>query len=545
MTIPFAAPAAPPPHAATPNSPTDSSFSQEEKVPAPTVVPVAQPAPEAGGPADHTSLKKVITTRQFVPMALGGSIGAGLLIASSVGLQRGGPASLVLAFAIAGFAVWLTMCALGELSASFPVQGSFYDYSIRFISKSWGFSMGWNYVINFVLIIPFETTVMILITQYWYSPNTGWFVPIVLACLFGIASAGAKWYAEAEHAFGLAKVGVLVLFIITAIIICAGGVPSDPRHGTGFSYWQNGGAFQNGVSGFLWVFVNAGLAYGGTEILGMTVAECQNPTKVMPLASKIVGGRIIVLYVLTLLMAGLVIGPDTFELFPDMRKTSPFVLAIHQAGIPGLASFVNAVILISVFSMANASVFASSRALRAICAQGMGPRILSHTTKKKRLPRNALIVVFVVSLLAFINAAPKGDEIFEWLLALASASNYFTWLSICLAHLRMRAAMKKQGKDLSQLTWRSPVGTWGSVVAICIFAFALVSQIISAVIPPVPNHDEGPAQSILRGILGFIVVIAAWVGHLVWTRSPLLIPLKEADLTMNTDVPDANGSAGC
>ncbi|KAK8062304.1 General amino-acid permease GAP2 [Apiospora hydei] len=469
-------------------------------------------------------------------MALGGSIGAGLLIASSVGLQRGGPAGLVLAFSIAGFAVWLTMCALGELSASFPVQGSFYDYSIRFISPSWGFSMGWNYVINFLLIVPFETTVMILITKYWYDPNIAWFVPVVLVALFSIAAAGAKWYAEAEHAFGLAKVGVILLFTITSIVICAGGVASDPRHGTGFRYWREG-AFQNGIQGFLWVFVNAGLAYGGTEMLGLTVAECKNPVKVMPLAAKIVGGRIAILYILPLFMAGLVIGPDTFKEYEHLGKTSPFVLAIRQAGIPGLASFVNAVILISVFSMANASIFASSRALRAICAQGMGPRFLSRTTKKRGLPIT-LLVVFAVSMLAFINAAPSGGEIFEWLLALASASNYFTWLSICLSHVRMRGAMKKQNRDLSELTWRSPVGTWGSVVAIVIFAFALVSQIVTAIIPPVPNEDESPAQSISRGILGFIVVIGAWLGHMVITRSQLLIPLEQADLRMNADVPD-------
>ncbi|KAK7999152.1 amino acid permease [Apiospora marii] len=526
MASPLEKGAALPPagHPYSPTSPTSSSFSHE-KGPEPVTASVAasSTAESEHTAQTHTSLKKVITTRQFVPMALGGSIGAGLLIASSVGLERGGPAALVLAFSIAGFAVWLTMCALGELSASFPVQGSFYDYSIRFISPSWGFSMGWNYVINFLLIVPFEITVMILITQYWYTPNTGWFVPVVIAALFSIAAAGAKWYAEAEHAFGLAKVGVIVLFIITAIVICAGGVASDPRHGTGFRYWREG-AFRNGVQGFLWVFVNAGLAYGGTEMLGLTVAECKNPVRVMPLASKIVGGRIIILYILSLFMAGLVIGPDTFKEFSHLGKTSPFVLAIHQARIPGLASFVNAVILISVFSMANASIFASSRALRAICAQGMGPRFLSRTTKKKGIPLYSLIVVFAVSLLAFINAAPSGGEIFEWLLALASASNYFTWLSICLAHLRMRGAMKKQGKDLGDLTWRSPVGTWGSVVAIVIFAFALVSQIVTAVIPPVPNEHESQAQSIFRGILGFLVVIGAWLGHLLLTRSRLLVP---------------------
>jgi amino acid permease len=42
-----------------------------------------------------TGLKKDISNRQFVFMAMGGSIGAGLLLASSLALQVGGPGSLV------------------------------------------------------------------------------------------------------------------------------------------------------------------------------------------------------------------------------------------------------------------------------------------------------------------------------------------------------------------------------------------------------------------------------------------------------------------
>ncbi|ORY56335.1 amino acid permease/ SLC12A domain-containing protein, partial [Pseudomassariella vexata] len=430
-------------------------------------------------------LNKAITTRQIIFMALGGSIGAGLMFASGNGLREGGPGTLITGFSIVGFGVWCTMCALGELSATFPVQGSFYDYSVRFISPSWGFAMGWNYVMNFILIVPFEITVMVLVAKYWKTDiNSLWLVPVIITGLFGIAALGAKWYAEAEHAFGILKVAILATFTITAVVICAGGVPNDPRDAIGFEYWADGGAFTNGPRGFLLVFLAAGLAYGGTEMLGLTVAECKHPQKVMPLAAKIVGGRILLCYLLPLFMVGLIVKPSVFleEPFKGMSTVSPFVVAVRKANIIILPDVINAVIFIAVFSMANASIYASSRALHAICAQGMGPRLFGKTTEKTRLPAWALGAVAVVCMLAFINAAPKGDDIFDWLLALGSASNYFTWMSICFAHLRMRWAMKRQGKT-DVLKWKSPIGAWGSIISIIISFVGLVAQLVSAILP--------------------------------------------------------------
>lgn len=197
---------------------------------------MADNASLAVSPVEHTDLKRSISNRQFTFMALGGSIGAGLLIASAKGLQKGGPLGLFFAFLVVGLLVYLTMCALSELSATFPVQGSFYDYSVRFISPSWGFSMGWNYVINFILVVPFEITVMILICKYWNNDLPGVaVVPAFIAVLFFIQAFGAKWYAEAEHGFGLLKVGILVIFTITGIVIAAGGKKSEG--GQGISNW--------------------------------------------------------------------------------------------------------------------------------------------------------------------------------------------------------------------------------------------------------------------------------------------------------------------
>lgn len=192
---------------------------------------------QAGEQSDNTGLKEQISTRQFIFMALGGSIGAGLFIASAKGLQQGGPAGLFFAFALVGLAVWLTMCALGELSASFPVQGSFYDFSVRFISPSWGFAMGWNYNVNFMLIVPFEATVVIIIQRYWGGAVPGLaLVPVFILGLFAVHVFGAKAYAEVERALGIAKIVILMIFTITGVVIAGGG--TSEADGRGFENWQ-------------------------------------------------------------------------------------------------------------------------------------------------------------------------------------------------------------------------------------------------------------------------------------------------------------------
>lgn len=61
-------------------------------------------------------LERKISIRQMVFMAMGSSIGAGLLVSSGAALKSGGPASLVLTFALVGAGVGCTMGCLGELA---------------------------------------------------------------------------------------------------------------------------------------------------------------------------------------------------------------------------------------------------------------------------------------------------------------------------------------------------------------------------------------------------------------------------------------------
>jgi hypothetical protein len=48
----------------------------------------------------------------------------------------------------------------------------------------------------------------------------------------------------------------------------------------GFKYWKDPGAFSNGALGVVNAFVLASFSMQGTEIVGITAGECENPLKV-------------------------------------------------------------------------------------------------------------------------------------------------------------------------------------------------------------------------------------------------------------------------
>jgi amino acid transporter len=69
----------------------------------------------------------------------------------------------------------------------------------------------------------------------------------------------------------------------------------------------------------------------------------------------------------------------------------------------------------------------------------MAPKFLAYVDKKGR-PVNVIILQLLFGCLAFINLAPSGGDIFNWLLALSGLSILFIYGGIGLAHVRFRKA---------------------------------------------------------------------------------------------------------
>jgi AAT family amino acid transporter len=82
------------------------------------------------GPNAFTeNLARKLSSRQVSMIAIGGTIGTGLFLGTGKSLATGGPASMLISYAIVGAIVFMTMLALGEMAAFTPVAGSFCTFA--------------------------------------------------------------------------------------------------------------------------------------------------------------------------------------------------------------------------------------------------------------------------------------------------------------------------------------------------------------------------------------------------------------------------------
>ncbi|KAL3478214.1 amino acid permease-domain-containing protein [Aspergillus californicus] len=426
----------------------------------------------------NSPLQRSLTGRHLQMIAIGGSIGTGLFVGSGRVLATGGPGSLLIAYAMIGCMLYCTVHALGEMAVIFPVAGSFAHYSTRFIDPAWGFAMGWNYALQWLVILPLEIVAAAITVDYWESnvSSAVWvflfWVAIVSINLFGV-----KGYGEAEFVFSSIKVIAVIAFIILGIILnCAGG-PGGSYIGGRF--WHDPGAFHHGFKGLCDVFVNAGFAFAGTELVGLAAAETANPRKSLPTAVKQVFWRITLFYIVSLTLVGLLIPYTDSRLISGSSdydaRASPFVIAIKNAGIEVLDSVMNVVIMIAVLSVGNSAVYGSSRTLAALAEQQQAPRFLAYIDRKGR-PLWAICIASVLGLLGFLAATSQQEVAFEWMIAISGLSSIFTWGSICLAHIRFRRAWRIQGHSLNDMAFRSQPGLFGSWIGLLFNCLILVAQ---------------------------------------------------------------------
>lgn len=223
-------------------------------------------------------------------------------------------------------------------------------------------------------------------------------------------------------------------------------------------------------------------AFGGTEMVGLAAAETADPRKSVPTASKQVFWRIALFYIVNLFILGTILPSDDDRLLGASganSKASPFVLAIKDAGIKVLPSIFNAVITISVLSVANTCTFGSTRTMQAMAMRGHAPKFLNYIDGKGR-PIYCVIIQLAFGLLAYIGESPKGGTIFDWLLALSGLAFLFVWGTICLAHARMRSGFKAQGMNLDLVPYKTPFGVWGSYLGVFLNVIALVATFYSS-----------------------------------------------------------------
>ncbi|GES58626.1 amino acid permease [Aspergillus terreus] len=467
-------------------------------------------------------LKRRLQSRHLQMIAIGGIIGPGLLVGSGNALNKGGPAGILISFSLVGCIVYFVMQSLGEMATAIPVSGSFTEYAQRFVDDSLAFGLGWAYWYLWVTVLANEYNAISLVIGYWTDavPQWGWIL-IFWFLFLTLSNLGVLAYGEMEFWLSLIKVLGLIAFFILAICISTGGVGPQT---IGFKYWHDPGAFADSINGVARTFVIAGTLYAGTEMVGITAGESANPQKAVPTAIRQVFWRILIFYVGTMFFIGILLPYNDSRLLGSSSDaaSSPLTIALTDAGILPAAHLINALIVISVISAGNGSLYVASRTLLFMARNGKAPRFIGRTNAAG-VPWVALIVSNLFTCIVFLTLSSSAGRIYSALITLSGVATFIVWAAICLAHIRFRQALVVQGDDPTRLPYRATLYPWGTYFALGANIFLIFFQGYTAFLNPF-SVDDFVINYILLPVFVMFVL-----GYKIWHKTKI-VKLHEMDI---------------
>ncbi|KAI9843287.1 MAG: hypothetical protein M1837_006502 [Sclerophora amabilis] len=492
---------------------------------------------------DHRSLHRGLKARHITMIAIGGAIGTGLIIGTGAALAKAGPAAIFISYSMVGFLVYLVMCALGEMAAWLPLASGFTGYATRFVDPALGFSLGYTYWFKYIIITPNQLTAAALVLQYWIDRervNPGVFIAVFLIVIVCINYFGIKFFGEFEFWLSSIKVVVILALILLSLILALGGGPMHDRKG--FRYWKNPGAFNvyidTGDTGrflALWsTMVTATFAYLGTELVGVTVGEAQNPRRTIPRAIKLTFYRILIFYVLSVFLLGMLVPYNSEELVfanensgKGNASASPFVVAIKLSGINALPGILNGCILVFVFSAANSDLYIASRTLYGLAVEGKAPRFLAWTDSRG-VPVYSLVACTLFAFLAFLNVSDDSRTVFLYFVNLVTIFGLLTWISILVSHIYFVRARRAQGVEKHQMAYTAPFGIGGSYGALFFCILIAIFKNFD-VFTPSKKYGKFDYKSFITGYLGIPLYLIMIFGYKWWYKTEGVKP-HTADL---------------
>lgn len=180
-------------------------------------------------PANRNELSRSLRPRHVAMITIGGIIGAGLFVGSSVAIAAAGPA-IIISYALTGVLVLLIMRALGEMAVEMPEVRSFTEFTRSAIGNWAGFSVGWLYWYFWAVVISVEAIAGAAIIKGWLPGLPTWLIGVALmACMTGVNLMSARAYGEFEFWFSSIKVAAIICFIVVVgAYVCGYRSPTGP-----------------------------------------------------------------------------------------------------------------------------------------------------------------------------------------------------------------------------------------------------------------------------------------------------------------------------
>lgn len=449
------------------------------------------PRESSGPPQFHEQgLRHQLSAAQMAMVAVGGSIGTGLLLGSGAAMEIAGPAA-IFSFIAAAFINWTVAMALGELACAHPAAGSFGVYGDLYLNLFAGFIARAGYWVGLALAIGTEMIAAATYMSAWFPRMPAYFwIAVFGALLLAINLRSVGSYGRVEFWLSMIKLLTIIAFILIGAALLTSGraVPQ---------YNAQGGFFPTGLWAPVVALTYAIYSFGGVEMVAVTTGESRS-TKDIPravwmtfltLTFVYVGAIVILLGVMPWNRAGV--------------SESPFVTTFRTVRIPHASGLMNFVVLTAAISGANATLYVASRMVFSLARTGWAPASLGRLNHEGS-PQNAVLhssfgILFALVVVLF---APKNA--FRYMLGAAFTGMILSWLVSLAAHISFRR--KRSRAELAALPLRSPLGSWGSALGFVAVSVALLQTWLH----PLVNLWSGLA---LFGVLTLTFLVLRGKGH--------------------------------
>jgi GABA permease len=423
----------------------------------------AAQAPQA--PADQHELSRSLRPRHVAMITIGGIIGAGLFVGSSVAIKGAGPACIV-SYVLTGFLLLLVMRMLGEMAVEMPQVRSFTEFTRATLGNWAGFSVGWLYWYFWVTVIPVEAIAGAGIIKDWI-PLPEWVIGTALmVCMTSVNLMSARAYGEFEFWFSSIKVAAIISFIVVVgAHACGFRSPTGPTFSNLTAY---GGFAPLGWFAVLASVTTVIWSMMGAEVVTIAAAESPEPARAVARMTSTIITRILLFYVLSVFVITCVV--PWSQVVPAQ---SPFTLALDEVHFPFASTIMAVVVLTAVLSCLNSCFYIASRVLFVLATRGDAPRWLVRTNAR-HVPARAVLLASAFGFGGVIAAILSRTGVYVFLTNSSGAIIAIIYLMIGVSQVRSRRARERAGQPPSALPmWLFP---WLSYLAIAGMASVLVAM---------------------------------------------------------------------
>ncbi|HEX4808070.1 MAG TPA: amino acid permease [Bryobacteraceae bacterium] len=379
---------------------------------------------------ENEQLSRELTSRQLSMIALGGAIGTGLFLGSSLAVHTAGPGVIVSYLLGAAIAI-LLMRALSEMAVAHPTAGSFGVYAGIYLNPWAGFAVRYTYWAAQCVAIGGEAAAIAIYCQWWFpdTPKWLWILGFTVALLY-VNARSVGSFGSFEYWFAMIKVVAIVLFILFGLALIVG---AKSGHGVGFSnLTAHGGFLANGWSGIWMAMVFVIFSYIGTEVVAVTAGEAKDPDIALPKAIRTMAARLILFYLCAIVVLLSIVPWNQIQPGADVTA-SPFVRVFQFVGVPAAAHVVNFVVITAAASSMNCNFYLVSRMMFSLARSGYAPASWGRVSGVGT-PFRALLISACGLALAIVIAFFFPDSVFVYMFGISLFGGLFTWLAIFVTH---------------------------------------------------------------------------------------------------------------